>query len=68
MRFGLILGDPLQHQLGTLKALNRTREVILMAEVVEEATYVAHQPQASCAIAAHTQGLNYHSHQPTHPK
>ncbi len=37
MRFGLILGDQLHHQLATLKALDRTRDVILMAEVVEEA-------------------------------
>lgn len=45
MRFGLILGDQLHHQLATLKALDRIRDVILMAEVVEEATYVAHHPQ-----------------------
>ncbi|UNT62856.1 cryptochrome/photolyase family protein [Acinetobacter towneri] len=50
MRFGLILGDQLHHQLATLKALDRTRDVILMAEVVEEATYVAHHPQKIALI------------------
>ncbi|RKG41125.1 MULTISPECIES: cryptochrome/photolyase family protein [Acinetobacter] len=50
MRFGLILGDQLHHQLATLKALDRTRDVILMAEVVEEATYVTHHPQKIALI------------------
>jgi len=50
MRFGLILGDQLHHQLATLKTLDRTRDVILMAEVVEEATYVAHHPQKIALI------------------
>ena len=50
MRFGLILGDQLHHQLATLKALDRIRDVILMAEVVEEATYVAHHPQKIALI------------------
>ena len=50
MRFGLILGDQLHHQLATLKALDRTWYVILMAEVVEEATYVAHHPQKIALI------------------
>jgi hypothetical protein len=30
MRFGLILGDQLNHQLATLKYLNRNEDVILM--------------------------------------
>ena len=34
MRFGLILGDQLHHQLATLKVLDRTQDVILMAEVL----------------------------------
>ncbi|KJV44315.1 cryptochrome/photolyase family protein [Acinetobacter indicus] len=50
MRFGLILGDQLHHQLATLKALDRTQDVILMAEVVEEATYVTHHPQKIALI------------------
>lgn len=50
MRFGLILGDQLHHQLATLKALDRTQDVILMAEVLEEATYVTHHPQKIALI------------------
>ena len=41
MRFGLILGDQLHHQLATLKFLNPAQDVILM----EESTYVSHHPQ-----------------------
>ncbi len=36
MRFGLILGDQLNHQLATLKYLNQNEDIILMAEVLEE--------------------------------
>ena len=50
MRFGLILGDQLHHQLATLKSLDRIHDVILMAEVVEEATYVSHHPQKIALI------------------
>lgn len=50
MRFGLILGDQLHHQLSTLKFLNRTQDVILMAEVREESTYVSHHPQKIALI------------------
>lgn len=50
MRFGLILGDQLHHQLATLKVLDRTKDVILMAEVFEEATYVTHHPQKIALI------------------
>ncbi len=49
MRFGLILGDQLNHQLATLKYLNRNEDVILMAEVLEETSYVAHHPQKNSA-------------------
>ncbi len=45
MRLGLILGDQLSRQLATLKALDREQDVILMAEVVDEATYVQHHVQ-----------------------
>lgn len=45
MRLGLILGDQLSQQLATLKALDREQDVILMAEVVDEATYVQHHVQ-----------------------
>lgn len=50
MRFGLILGDQLNHQLATLKYLNRNEDVILMAEVLEETSYVAHHPQKIALI------------------
>ncbi|ENV61006.1 cryptochrome/photolyase family protein [Acinetobacter soli] len=45
MRLGLILGDQLSQQLATLKALDREQDMILMAEVVDEATYVQHHVQ-----------------------
>jgi len=50
MRFGLILGDQLHHQLATLKVLDRTQDVILMAEVLQEATYVVHHRQKIALI------------------
>lgn len=50
MRFGLILGDQLSHQLATLKHLDRSQDVILMAEVLEEASYVPHHPQKIALI------------------
>ena len=50
MKFGLILGDQLNHQLATLKYLNPKEDIILMAEVLEEATYVAHHPQKIALI------------------
>lgn len=50
MHFGLILGDQLHHQLATLKYLDRSEDVILMAEVLEESTYVAHHPQKIALI------------------
>ena len=48
--FSLILGDQLHHQLATLKYLDRSEDVILMAEVLEESTYVAHHPQKIALI------------------
>lgn len=45
MRIGLILGDQLSGQLATLQALDRQQDRIVMAEVLEEAEYVAHHPQ-----------------------
>ncbi|WP_180082214.1 cryptochrome/photolyase family protein [Acinetobacter sp. YH12201] len=78
MRFGLILGDQLHHQLATLKALDRTRDVILMAEVVEEVTYVNHHPQKIALIfsamrhfakelKAEGWRVRYHTFQPASP-
>ena len=45
MRYGLILGDQLSEQIATLKVLDKDQDLILMAELVEEATYVQHHPQ-----------------------
>ncbi len=38
----LVLGDQLSHQLASLRDGDRSRDVVLLAEVWEEATYVAH--------------------------
>ncbi|WOE32438.1 MULTISPECIES: cryptochrome/photolyase family protein [unclassified Acinetobacter] len=71
MRFGLILGDQLSHSLATLQALDRDHDIILMAEVLEEATYVAHHPQKIALIfsamrhfakALKAQGWRIHYH------
>lgn len=40
-----ILGDQLSHGLSALSGLERGRDVVLMCEVAEEATYVAHHKQ-----------------------
>ncbi|WP_419811726.1 cryptochrome/photolyase family protein [Bacterioplanoides sp.] len=45
MKLGIILADQLTHQLASLRALNRQNDILLLAEVVEEATYVAHHQQ-----------------------
>ena len=45
MRLGLILGDQLTLSLPTLMNLDRSQDRIIMAEVMEEATYVPHHPQ-----------------------
>ncbi|KTD27196.1 MULTISPECIES: cryptochrome/photolyase family protein [Legionella] len=41
----LILGDQLTKSLPSLTEISRDRDVILMCEVVEEATYVPHHPK-----------------------
>ncbi|MBL36622.1 MAG: cryptochrome/photolyase family protein [Oceanospirillaceae bacterium] len=45
MRLGLILGDQLSDSLATLRVLDAGNDVIVMAEVPEEATYVRHHKQ-----------------------
>src|SRR5690606_29212372 len=45
MKLGLILGDQLSPDLATLRALDKSRDVLLMAEVPAEATYVRHHQQ-----------------------
>ena len=50
MRYGLILGDQLSEEIATLKRLDKHEDVILMVELVEEATYVKHHPQKIALI------------------
>lgn len=47
---GLILGDQLSDCIATLTALNRRRDMIVMAEVASEATYVKHHKQKIALI------------------
>ncbi len=44
-RLVLVLGDQLSHGLSALRAADRARDVVLMAEVAEEAGYVPHHPK-----------------------
>lgn len=44
-RLGLILGDQLSPDLQMLQVLDRRHDVLLMAEVIAEASYVPHHPQ-----------------------
>jgi len=41
----LLLGDQLSHDLSALRAADRARDVVVMAEVAEEAAYVPHHPR-----------------------
>ena len=41
----LILGDQLSHNIAALKRADKAKDVVLMAEVAEEATYVRHHPK-----------------------
>lgn len=52
-RLVLVLGDQLSRDLSALKAADRARDIIVMAEVADEATYVAHHPKkiAFCLAA-----------------
>ena len=50
MKLGLILGDQLSEDLPTLSALNPDQDLLVFAEVMEEATYVPHHPQKIALI------------------
>lgn len=50
MKIGLILGDQLSLSLASLRVLDSTQDKLIMAEVMEEATYVAHHPQKIALI------------------
>lgn len=41
----LILGDQLSHRIATLSDIDKDDDIVLMAEVREEATYVKHHPK-----------------------
>ncbi|WP_397542866.1 cryptochrome/photolyase family protein [Roseovarius salis] len=40
-----VLGDQLSHELSALRAADKVRDVVVMAEVVDETTYVPHHPK-----------------------
>ena len=44
-RLILVLGDQLSLDMAALKAADRARDIVVMAEVADEATYVAHHPK-----------------------
>ena len=41
----LILGDQLSHHISSLESIDLKKDVVLMCEVMEEATYVPHHPK-----------------------
>ena len=51
-RLVLILGDQLSMDLAALKAADKTRDVVVMAEVAAEAEYVRHHPKKIALIFA----------------
>ena len=44
-RLVLVLGDQLSHDLSALRAADKARDVVVMAEVMDEACYVPHHPK-----------------------
>ena len=52
MKLVVILGDQLSQSLSALKAADKKRDVVLMAEVLGEASYVAHHPKKIALIFA----------------
>lgn len=51
-RLVLVLGDQLSHDIAALKAADKARDVVVMAEVREEGTYVKHHPKKIALILA----------------
>jgi deoxyribodipyrimidine photolyase-related protein len=51
-RLVLVLGDQLSESLSALKAANKSTDIVVMAEVAEEATYVQHHPKKIAFIFA----------------
>ena len=51
-RLILVLGDQLSHDLSALAVADRARDIVVMAEVREEATYVRHHPKKIAFVFA----------------
>ncbi|WP_417726245.1 cryptochrome/photolyase family protein [Roseovarius sp.] len=51
-RLVLVLGDQLCPDLSALRAADRTRDIVVMAEVMEEGSYVPHHPKKIALILA----------------
>ena len=51
-RLVLILGDQLSVDIAALRAADKARDVVVMAEVTEEGTYVPHHPQKIALVLA----------------
>ena len=49
-RLGVLLGDQLSFDLSLFDALDPAQDALLLAEVMDEATYVAHHPQKIALI------------------
>ena len=47
-----VLGDQLSHDLSALAAADKTRDVVVMAEVADEASYVPHHPKKIALVLA----------------
>ena len=41
----LILGDQLSHQISVLQSADKKNDVVMLCEVMEEASYVKHHPK-----------------------
>ena len=51
-RLILVLGDQLSTNISALRTANKERDVVIMAEVLAEATYVPHHPQKITLVLA----------------
>ena len=51
-RLVLVLGDQLSEGLSALKAADPARDVVVMAEVLDEGTYVPHHPKKIALVLA----------------
>lgn len=51
-RLVLVLGDQLSEGLSALREADKERDIVVMAEVVEEATYVTHHPKKIALVLA----------------